>query len=47
VDLGLLEWVPTLVEGDGPEAEIIHPYGTGGPGAWRTGSDGRRTRRRA
>jgi hypothetical protein len=30
VDLGLLEWVPTLVEGDGPEAEIIHPYSMGG-----------------
>jgi hypothetical protein len=27
--LGLLEWVPHLVEGAGPEAEIIHPLGTG------------------
>lgn len=29
VRLGLIEWVPHLVEGDGPEAEIIHPLGTG------------------
>lgn len=29
-DLGLVEWVPTLVEGEGPEAEIVHPYGMGG-----------------
>jgi hypothetical protein len=28
--LGLLEWVPHLVEGAGPEAEIIHPLGDGG-----------------
>jgi hypothetical protein len=26
-DLGLIEWVPTLVEGEGSDAEIIHPYG--------------------
>jgi hypothetical protein len=24
-ELGLIEWVPTLVEGEGPDAEIIHP----------------------
>ncbi len=28
-DLGLLQWVPHLVEGDGSEAEIIHPDGFG------------------
>ena len=28
--LGLLEWVPHLVEAAGPEAEIIHPLGAGG-----------------
>lgn len=28
-DLGLIDWVPHLFEGDGEEAEIIHPYGTG------------------
>ncbi len=28
--LGLLEWVSHLVEGAGPEAEIIHPLGSGG-----------------
>jgi hypothetical protein len=28
--LGLLEWVPHLLEGAGPEAEIIHPLGDGG-----------------
>jgi hypothetical protein len=28
--LGLLEWVPHLVEGAGPEAEVIHPLGHGG-----------------
>ena len=28
--LGLLEWVPMLVESDGPEAEVIHPVGMGG-----------------
>jgi hypothetical protein len=27
VDLGLVEWVPTLVEGEGLEGEIIHPCG--------------------
>src|SRR4051812_34122750 len=27
--LGLLEWVPHLVESDGPEGEIIHPLGKG------------------
>ena len=27
--LGLIEWVPHLVEGDGPDAEIIHPLGLG------------------
>jgi hypothetical protein len=27
VDLGLIEWVPTLVEGEDLEGEIIHPYG--------------------
>jgi hypothetical protein len=27
VDLGLIEWVPTLVEGEGLEGEIIHPCG--------------------
>jgi hypothetical protein len=26
-DIGLIEWVPTLVEGEGLEGEIIHPYG--------------------
>ena len=29
VDLGLLEFVPTLIESDDPEAEFIHPYGIG------------------
>jgi hypothetical protein len=27
--LGLIEWVPHLVESDGPEGEIIHPLGKG------------------
>ena len=30
VDLGLLEWVPCLIESDDPDAEIIHSYGMGG-----------------
>jgi hypothetical protein len=29
-DLGLLQWVPHLCEGDGPDAEIIHPVGVDG-----------------
>jgi hypothetical protein len=33
VDLGLVEWVPTLVEGEGLEGEIIHPYGMAGSGS--------------
>jgi hypothetical protein len=28
-DAGLLQFVPHLVEGDSPEAEIVHPYGLG------------------
>ena len=28
-DLGLIEWVPHLVESDDPDGEIIHPYGMG------------------
>jgi hypothetical protein len=31
--LGLLEWVPHLVEGARREAEIIHPLGAGGTGS--------------
>ena len=27
--LGLVDFVPHLVEGSGPDAEIIHPYGQG------------------
>jgi len=29
-DVGLIEFIPHLVEGDGQDAEILHPYGTGG-----------------
>jgi hypothetical protein len=29
MQLGLIDWVPHLVESDGPEAEIIHPLGLG------------------
>ena len=28
-DTGLIEWMPHLMDGSGPEAEIIHPYGLG------------------
>ena len=30
VSLGLIEWLPHLMESSDEEAEIIHPYGTGG-----------------
>jgi hypothetical protein len=30
VNLGLLEWVPSLIESNDQDAEIIHPYGMGG-----------------
>jgi hypothetical protein len=29
IDLGLVEWVPHLVDNESDETEIIHPYGTG------------------
>jgi hypothetical protein len=29
-DVGLVEWMPHLIEGAGPDAEIIHPYGLTG-----------------
>jgi hypothetical protein len=29
VDLGLIEWMPYLFDGDGGDAEPIHPYGIG------------------
>ena len=47
-ELGLIEWIPHLVEGDEPEAEIIHAIGIyevgqlGGP--YRSGGGGGRAR---
>ena len=29
VDLGLVQWVPHLVESEAPDSEVIHPYGRG------------------
>lgn len=29
VDLGLVQWVPHLVESEAPDSEVIHPYGMG------------------
>ena len=33
LDLGVIEWIPTLFESDAKEAEILHPYGMHGSGS--------------